>query len=632
MADKTFLILERSGETLNYTKDNDSIILSGVFTEIGVKNKNNRIYEEAEVLPHINELQEKIKSHSLLGELDHPKEFDISLSNVSHVIESLEYNKDTKQVIGKIRLLNTAKGKDAKALVEDGIPLHISSRAAGTVDPQSGKVKIKKMFTYDLVADPGFANAELKRVNENYGFDNDDSLYIYDISENVTEKNINNENMNNEFVKAEDFQKYTEYVNGVLEQFKKKANSVNEAADNEKVEKLIKYAETIAEQVNKIENYSNYLAEKLDKTISYTNYLAENSNSIVAYADYLAEELNNTNTADEGVKEHIENLINYANYLAENVDNSIKYANYLGENLDNSIKYSNYLGENLDNSIKYSNYLGENLDNSIEYSNYLGENLDNSIKYTEYLKEHVENGIKYSEYIKEHVEAIDSDVIDEKIENLKRYANYLGENLDTSIRYSDYIKEHVEAIEDGKLNENVQPKSVDDKISKLIAIAEANANGGFTFMNLLSKDKKEQFKTLDSNKQARIIEAMNKGLITSTAQADAIYEAAIAPTQQPKSFEETIPEKYKEKWNALNDQRKLQIIAESKFYPMNTPYQINNFWATRDLRSYTVNPVYQQQNTTVNENNNNNDVNKIGTISEEFKQRLINKVRTNMGS
>ena len=61
MADKTLLILERSGENLNYTKDNGSIILSGVFTEIGVKNKNNRIYEEAEVLPHINELQEKIK-------------------------------------------------------------------------------------------------------------------------------------------------------------------------------------------------------------------------------------------------------------------------------------------------------------------------------------------------------------------------------------------------------------------------------------------------------------------------------------------------------------------------------------------------------------------------------------------
>jgi hypothetical protein len=234
------------------------------------------------------------------------------------------------------------------------------------------------------------------------------------------------------------------------------------------------------------------------------------------------------------------------------------------------------------------------------------------------LKEHVENGIKYSEYIKENVE-----------KNIA-YSNYLGENLDTAIQYSDYIKEHVEAIEDNKVNESfAKTTSVDDKISKLIAIAESNANGGFTFMNLLSKDKKEQFKTLDASKQARVIESMNKGLITSTAQADAIYEAAITPTQQPKTFEDMIPEKYKERWNSLNEQRKLQIIAESKFYPMNTPYQINNFWATRDLRSYTVKPVYQQKTTAVNESNN-ADTN-TASVSEEFKQALINKVRMNMG-
>ena len=279
--------------------------------------------------------------------------------------------------------------------------------------------------------------------------------------------------------------------------------------------------------------------------------------------------------------------------------------------------------------------MGENLDNSIKYSNYLGENVGNAIKYAEYLKEHVENGIKYSEYIKENVETmnVNSELV-EKVNKLQAYAEYIGENLDTSIQFSDYIKEHVEALEEGKVNENnnIQATSVDDKIAKLIAVAESNANGGFTFMNLLSKDKKEQFKTLDAGKQARIIESMNKGLITSTAQADALYEAAIAPTQQPKTFEETIPEKYRERWNALNDQRKLQIIAESKFYPMNTPYQINNFWATRDLRSYAVNPVYQQQNTAVNESTKTDDTNNVATVSEEFKQALINRVRMNMGN
>tara|TARA_R110001606_G_scaffold82425_1_gene189021 strand:- start:168 stop:500 length:333 start_codon:yes stop_codon:yes gene_type:complete len=99
------------------SKDADgSVVLEGVFTQIGVKNKNNRIYEEAEVLPHINELKEKVKTNKLLGELDHPKDFDISLSNVSHVIEDLEYDKDKKQVLGRIRLLNTSKGKRSSSI------------------------------------------------------------------------------------------------------------------------------------------------------------------------------------------------------------------------------------------------------------------------------------------------------------------------------------------------------------------------------------------------------------------------------------------------------------------------------------------------------------------------------------
>ena len=52
-----------------------------------------------------------------------------------------------------------------------------------------------------MVADPGFANAELKRVNESYGFDDDDSLYIYDVTESSTanldleKNNTNNVNI-----------------------------------------------------------------------------------------------------------------------------------------------------------------------------------------------------------------------------------------------------------------------------------------------------------------------------------------------------------------------------------------------------------------------------------------------------
>ena len=73
------LILERSSATLSSKSNDGAYILEGIFGEIDKKNKNNRIYTEDEYVPQIEALQEKIKSSKLLGELDHPAKFDISL-------------------------------------------------------------------------------------------------------------------------------------------------------------------------------------------------------------------------------------------------------------------------------------------------------------------------------------------------------------------------------------------------------------------------------------------------------------------------------------------------------------------------------------------------------------------------
>ena len=168
LIDKTskfdLLIVEKSSSILTKSGEDKDYVLEGVFGEIDVKNKNNRIYTEDEYLPQIKSLQDKIGGSKLLGELDHPQQFDISLKNVSHVVEELRYDQENKKVMCKIRLLDTDAGKQAKALVDAGVPLHISSRAAGEVS-EGGKVKIKQLFTYDLVADPGFENAQLNRVN-----------------------------------------------------------------------------------------------------------------------------------------------------------------------------------------------------------------------------------------------------------------------------------------------------------------------------------------------------------------------------------------------------------------------------------------------------------------------------------
>ena len=572
MSGKKLLILERSNSKLSSKTDDDgAVVLEGVFTEFGVRNKNNRIYEEKEVLPHINELQEKVKTNKLLGELDHPKDFDISLSNVSHVVESLSYDKDNKQVVGRIRLLNTTKGKEAQALIKDGIPLHISSRAAGTVD-EDGKVKIKKFFTYDLVADPGFENAELSRVNESYGFDNDTSLFIYEMEEKENKqdkKELIMENQN--FVTVEDFQKYTEYVQGVLNNVKESSNSDN----SEVVEKLVKYTEHIADKVNQLNDYSEYLSENLDKNISYSDYLAENVNKIKSYTTYLAEEL------------------------------------------DNSIQYVEHVAEQADKGIEYTNYLGESIEKGIEYSEYVAETLDKNIAYSEYLAEGLSTSIKYSEYIAENVNTVEGSAINESEE-----ANC--ENC-SEVHEGSCGSKNEEKESDKKEYKN----TIEEALDKLIAKAEAKTNNitEMHFMNFLSESKKNEFSSLSEDKQKLIVESMNVKPIMSTSQAENIWESAFIEKKRALNFIDDMPEKFSIKWESLSGSRKNQIIAESKFYNLNTPYAVNNFWSTRDLRPSQMELEQINESKTAAEST----AVKEPLVNESYANDLINRVKFNLG-
>ena len=232
MINKDLLILERSSSSLDLKTENGAYVLEGIFGELDKKNKNNRIYTAEEYVPQIESLQDKIKSSKLLGELDHPSNFDVSLKNVSHIIEELTYDKENKQIRGRIRLLDTDAGRQAKALVDAGVPLQISSRAAGAVE-ENGQVKIKQLFTYDLVADPGFANAELTRVNESYGFANDSDIVIYEIGvSNINETKIENKETEtmaeSKFITVEDFNKYSQYLS---EEIKSIKGSLTEAQE-----------------------------------------------------------------------------------------------------------------------------------------------------------------------------------------------------------------------------------------------------------------------------------------------------------------------------------------------------------------------------------------------------------------
>jgi hypothetical protein len=448
---KPVMIIENNNNPLSFNEEfvssngKKSYMLGGIFTEFDIKNRNERVYTANKFLPCLDELNERISTMGVYGEFDHPDVFDTSLSRASHLVKEAVFNREANRIEGKIQLLSTYWGKEARALVEDVCPVFVSSRAAGVTE-NDGTVTLKKLFTYDIVADPGFGSAKMSSINESLKLPTNTNYRIYEMSDESKINDIFNMN-NNDFVTKEQLSSYSNYLIKEIETIKK---SVNEAVkkgnmDPKKLEKLLEYYENLNTTNTQMVKYLDYLAETVQVVVNENKSLKETSEKLIAHNDYLAESLEKTIGYTEYLAENVDKTIGYTEYIAENLDKSIAYGEYLAENLDKSIAYGEYLAENVDKAIAYSEYIAENLDKNIAYAEYIAENLDSSIAYSEYLAEHVEGNIAYAEYIAEH--------LDDNI----AYSEYIAENLDKNISYSGLI---AEKLNGNKVNEYATYKTL----------------------------------------------------------------------------------------------------------------------------------------------------------------------------
>jgi hypothetical protein len=148
-------------QVLSEGKANGPMKIRGVFGRCNEKNNNGRIYPTAVLESQLSKVQPLINERRLCGELDHPQNDTVKLSNASHLITKLDMKGN--ELIGEAEILKTPAGLTAKALVEGGVKIGISSRGMGTLSEDQNGDKIVnedfRLVTFDLVADPSTRGA-----------------------------------------------------------------------------------------------------------------------------------------------------------------------------------------------------------------------------------------------------------------------------------------------------------------------------------------------------------------------------------------------------------------------------------------------------------------------------------------
>jgi hypothetical protein len=139
---------------------NGGMILSGKLQEADVQNGNGRIYPHKVLMREMENYQKLVKERRALGELDHPDDSVINLKNASHMITEVWW--DNKNVMGKVKVLNTPSGQILQALVNDGASLGISSRGLGSVHESTNGTIVEddfQLICFDFVSEPSTPGA-----------------------------------------------------------------------------------------------------------------------------------------------------------------------------------------------------------------------------------------------------------------------------------------------------------------------------------------------------------------------------------------------------------------------------------------------------------------------------------------
>lgn len=167
------------------TSQGKNLYIEGVFAQAEVINGNRRKYPSNVLMPEVERfIKENVMRGTAVGELEHPEYPIPNLNYASHKIESLKI--EGNNVIGKARILGTAQGKQAAALLEGGVRLGVSTRGLASLAEEDDYSVVEsdfRLFTVDIVGNPSAPDAYVNGVLEGKQFMFESGLLI--VKENV---------------------------------------------------------------------------------------------------------------------------------------------------------------------------------------------------------------------------------------------------------------------------------------------------------------------------------------------------------------------------------------------------------------------------------------------------------------
>ena len=569
---KKYLINEMSTIPVTLKEGGDGYIFEGLFADFN-KNQNGRTYTVENYMKCVESLRDSIESNSLLGEMDHPDRFDVSMQGVSHMITEIRLDEsgDEPVVRGKIKLIETTRGKDAIAIAESGAPLYISSRGSGSVD-KNGLVTLDEIYTYDIVSQPGFKKAKMSRIQE--AKESDPSIVGIMESRNIIlrplKESKNTEKGVQKIINKQNKTHKMDY-NARIEHLEAQLKAIQENNSSEKaVEGLISFMETFTANYNKF----------VDKTQEILEGAQSDSKRIKSYLNEVSKVVNHNAKIDENASGgKTEKIIQYAELIAKSVNEAERRIASLEG-------YSRRATKHRDVIVKHVNKLTDHNDVIVEHANKLTDHNDVIVKHVNKLTDH-------NDAIVEHVNKLTrfSDTIAGQANKLADHNDAIVEHVNKLTDHNDTIVEHVNDI-GGKSysrkarNRAQSSKKITEKTSSLISEAKARQASKTTAVLNEALNKKQQkiFGKLTESQKSGFAKKYGNdlGRMNRVQVTKALLEQQ-KTTRELADFLKFAPNNYRKVWEGLDAKTKGVVARMASKRVISNEVDCRVFWESINL-------------------------------------------------